>query len=321
MEAIINSIPLSIPVIIGALIIERLLPGTSAYSPMLFFKALGLGVSSKVHPKGRQSSAGQQQLAGILAIIIIVFPFVFLLFIMMQVVEFPYLFDALVLLICLNWKGVRHGAQSMCKAIDKNHTNLAKARLSPWVLRQTTKLSPIGLNKGAIEMLILRASKELFAVIFYYLCFGSLMVLSYRILTMLNQSWNGKITHFKHFGKPCQWLCYYLEWLPSRLLALTIMALNQFKLSFQLMAGARQWGNDNSLFLLAATAAALKVNLGGPVIYENNKIRRPVIGNQHTMQPQTLHVNRLLNLVDKAIVVWLLVIILIMLMVLSLYPQ
>ena len=321
MQEALSLFPLSIIVILGVLIVERLLPSTSAYSPMLFFKALGLGISNKVHPKGRQSSKAQQHTAGVLAIIVVLFPFVFLLFSMMQVVEFPYLFDAIILLICLQSSATRKAATDMIKALDKNNKNLAKARLSPWVLRQTQSLSPLGLNKAAIEMLLLRASKEIFAVIFYYFCFGSLMVLSYRILTILNQCWNNKLSHYRHFGYPCARMCFYLDWLPSRLLALTIMTLNQFKLSFQLMAAANKWGNNNSLFILAASAAALKVNLGGPAIYNGEKLRRPVIANHQTTEPQNLHIKQTLSLIDKSLLVWLLMIILISLVFIAAVNQ
>ena len=315
--------PPSILVIVCAIFIERILPTTSAYSPMLFFKAMGLGISSKVHPKGRQSKPNTQITAGLLAIIVILAPFIFTLVMLMQVVEFPYLIDLFLVIICLQTTGPRKAAKDMSKAIAQNNKSLAKARISPWVLRDTSTLSPMGMRKTALEMLLLRASKEVFTVIFFYLCFGAVTVFVYRILTMLAQSWNSKIKHFEHFGKPCQLMCYYLEWLPSRALAFTIMALGQFKLSYNLMARAkfeaknqakslnRQGINDNSLFILAATAGALKVSLGGPAIYEGNKIRKPVIGSQYTEQPQSHHLIEAGKLIDKALVVWLLVIILI----------
>lgn len=295
------------------------MPSTSAYSPMLFFKAMGLGISNKVHPKGRQSSPTTQMTAGILAIIVVIAPFVFTLYMMLQLVEFPYLFDLLIVVICLQSKGPRQSIKEMSKAIKQDNKSLAKARISPWVLRDTATLSPMGMRKTALEMLMLRANKEVFAVMFFYLCFGGLMVFIYRILTMLAQSWNTKSHHFEHFGKPCQQLCYYLEWLPSRAFALTIMSLGQFKLSFHLIARAKHQAkshkspalNDNSLFILAATAGALRVSLGGPAIYEGNKIHKPVIGNQQTEQPQNPHIVAACKLIDKALVVWVLLILLI----------
>lgn len=311
MTEILAVFPISLVVILIVITIERFWPNINAYHLLLFFRALGNGLAKKVHPIGRQSDANQQQIAGTLATITIIFPFILLFFSLRKIVAFPYLLDALIVYICLQVTSTRQALHNMCNALDNQHNSLAKAKLTPWVLRQTNRLSPMGMNKAAIESMMLRANKELFAVILYYFCFGSLMVLAFRMLTMLNQSWNTKIPHFNHFGKPCRLVCYYLEWLPSRLLSLTIMTLNRFKLSFQLMANANQWGNNNSLMILTATAAALKVDLGGPVIYQNHKIRRPVIGNNSTIEPKTIHVRQAIQLIDRALLVWLLMMLLI----------
>jgi len=308
--ALTQLVPHSVIALAAALIVERFLKVAHQLSPALFFKALCLGISAKVHPINRQSAIGQQKVAGTLAIIVLVFPFVFMFYAMRSVVEFPLLFDVLILVMCLNWSTLKKASIHMCKAIDSKNTSLAKARLSPWVLRHTEKLSPLGLCKAGIEMLILRASKEYFALIFYYLIFGGLFVLFYRLMTILNQCWNPKLSHYKHFGQSCHFICQALDWLPCRLMALTIMLLNNFKLSFELMARASRWGNNNSLMLLAATAAGLKVDLGGPVIYNRAKWRRPVIGDSQTAPPSVAAVKQTSAMLEKVLLIWLLVIIL-----------
>jgi adenosylcobinamide-phosphate synthase len=310
-------IPSSVLILFCVIILERIVPATTQYSPLLFFKALSVGISSKVHPHSRQSQPSQQKLAGSLAILILTLPFVFLLYSMMAVVEFPLIFDGLILWMCLTWSATKKSAKSMAKAIKKGNKSLAKARLSPLVLRDTNTLSPMGMYKSAIEMVILRSSKEYFAVIFYYLCFGSQFILLYRLLGLLNQCWNPKISHYRHFGQTNATLCYLLEWLPARLMALTIMSLNNFKLSFKLMTGAKTWGNDSSLFLLAGTAGGLKVSLGGPVIYNKVKLRRPVIGNGKTLAPTPAHLNQTLSLIEKVLFVWCLMIVLVTILMMA----
>ncbi|MFT4929968.1 MAG: adenosylcobinamide-phosphate synthase, partial [Phenylobacterium sp.] len=192
----------------------------------------------------------------------------------------------------------------------KTQKSLAKARLSHWVLRRTDNLSPMGLCKASIEMLILRSSKEYFAVMFYYLCFGGFFMLCYRLLMLLNQCWNPKLAHFRHFGQLAQLLGYLLEWLPSRLMTYTIMLLTNFKQTVKMVRAGKRWGNDNSLYLLGATAAGLKVTLGGPVFYNEQKVRRLILGSKQTKDPDVTSVRQAVALVEKVLAVWLLVIVL-----------
>jgi adenosylcobinamide-phosphate synthase len=311
MEEVLKQVPENVLVLIIVLMLERIVPLTANYNPLSFFKALTLAISAKVHSKKRSHSVGQQKIAGAMAIPTLLLPFLFLAYMMTLVVEFPLVFDGLLLWMCLCWTAIRKDALGIAKALKKEQKSLAKAKLSPWVLRSTAKLSPMGLCKSTIEMVVLRSSKEYFAVMFYFLTLGSFFMLFCRLMMILNQCWNPKAVHFRHFGQLAQWLCYLLEWLPNRLVAFAIMLLNDFNQSFRLMRAARRWGNDNSLHLLAATASGLKVSLGGPVIYENLKIRRPVIGNKQSNDPSLTSVRQAVALVEKVLTVWLLVVILI----------
>lgn len=305
-----SQVPTSVLVLGISLILERIIVLGPSYSPINFFKALTLGITEKVHSQKRPNSPSQQKTAGALTIPTLLFPFLFLAFMMNQLAEFPYLFDGMLLWLCLSWTPARKDAIAMTKALKKDQKSLAKARLSPWVLRNIGTLSPMGMCKTTIEMLMLRSAKEYFAVIFYFVCLGSFFMLFYRLMMVLNHCWNPKISRYRHFGQAAQWICYLLEWLPNRLMTYTVMLLSDFKRSFALIRMANKWGNDNSLHLLAATASGLNVSLGGPVIYNNQKIRRPVIGNKQTKAPDETSVRQTVYLVEKVLLVWLLVIVL-----------
>ncbi|MFT5163713.1 MAG: adenosylcobinamide-phosphate synthase [Alteromonadaceae bacterium] len=311
MEEVLYLVPNSILVLISVLILERVCSLSPKYNPLGFFTAITLAISEKVHPKNKRPSVAQQKISGSMAMLTLMLPFLFLAYMMTLVAEFPAIFDGILLWLCLSWSPVKKDVLNLAKALKKDQKSLAKARLSSWVLRRTDNLSPMGLCKAAIEMVILRSSKEYFAVIFYYLCCGSFVMLAYRLAMLLNQCWNPKIVHYRHFGQLTQVLCYLLDWLPARLMTYSMMLLNDFKRSTQLMHTARRWGNDNSLHLLAATAGGLHVSLGGPVFYENRKIRRPVIANKSTKDPDVSAVRQTVALVEKVLAVWLLVILLI----------
>ena len=298
-------IPQGVLVLPAALLAERLIALPMQYHPLNFFRALALGISAKVHPANRKSAATQHKIAGTLAIPTLLLPFLFLGYMMLQVAEFPALFDFVMLWLCLSYGPAKNAVKAMLKALGKKQKSLAKARLAPYVLRKTDNLSEMGLCKAAIEMVALRSAKEYFAVIFYFLCLGSFAALGYRLLIVLNQCWNPKSAHFKHFGKPAQALCTLLEILPNRLLTLTLMVLGSFRGSFKVIGKAHRWGNDNSRFILGTTAASLNASLGGPVYYNEQKIRRPVLAGPQAKDPDPQAVRKALSLVEKALAMWL----------------
>jgi adenosylcobinamide-phosphate synthase len=310
MEEVLNQVPPGVLVLISVLILERLFPLVPNINPLSFFKALTLAITEKVHSAKHPGSPGQQKTAGFMSIPTLLLPFLFLAYMMTLVAEFPYIFDAMLLWLCLSWSPVRKDAIAVANALKKNQKSLAKARLSPWVLRHTEKLSPMGLCKATVEMVMLRSTKEYFAVMFYYLCLGSFFILFYRLMMLLSQCWNPKTSRYKYFGQSAQWLCYLLEWLPNRMVGFAIMLMSDFGRIFRLRKLARHWGNDNSLSLLAATAGSLKVSLGGPVIYDTLKVRRPVIGDKHTRDPDVTSIRQAVALVEKILTVWILMIIL-----------
>ncbi len=311
MQEVLNQVPANVLVLAAALILERLFPLRENINPLSFIKAMAYGIASKVHSEKRQNAINQQKLAGTLTIPTLVLPFLFLSYTLIKVTDFPLIFDCLLMWMCLGWAGARKDALKIAKALNKQQKGLAKDLLKPWVLRDTKSLSPMGVCKSSIEMVMLRAGKDYFCVIFYYLLFGSIAMLAYRLIAILAHSYNGKLTHFKHFGKAAGLLNYYLEWLPTRLTALAVMMLGNFKLSFALISHAKPWPNQNTLWLLAATAGNLKTALGGPAMYQGVKLRRGVIGNDHTRQPEVKDIRHAINLVEKTLAVWLLFIVLI----------
>lgn len=311
MNEVLEQVPMSVLVLACVLILERIFPLRENINPLGFFKSLALGISAKVHSDKKSNSVSQQKVAGFLAIPTLLLPFLFLGYMLTLLTDFPYIFDAVLLWMCLSWSPIRKDALSIEKALKKEQKSLAKAKLDSWVLRETSTLSPMGICKSTIEMLMLRATKEYFAVILYYLLLGSLVMLGYRLLTLLGQCWNPKAPHYRHFGQAIQGLCFIFDWLPSRLVSLALMMMGGFKLTLTLMRNARQWQNDNSLMLLSATAALLKVSLGGPAIYHGQKIRRSVIGNDSTRAPELQDIRHTVNLVERVLLVWLLFITLI----------
>lgn len=243
--------------------------------PVLYLFATRL--ASKVNKI--TDSPAQQRLAGSLALCIIVLPLLTLTWTFRQLSEWPAGFDALLLYFCLDHH--RFGVQihQMADSLVRQQHQLAKDQLQPLMRRDCHRLSPAGLAKAGIEVLVQRQLRHFSAVLFWYLLAGPLTMLIYRLVAELQQAWSGKLSEQRVFGTPVavvgRLMIWPVMWLQGTLVALLyrfLPAVRYFRGSDQAaLPAAERW-------YLSAWSAALQRNLAGPVMYQGKKIRRVRIG-------------------------------------------
>lgn len=268
------------------------LPLPKSYQPLLIFRSIATAVANKVNKPTQMS--GQQLLSGCLAIVVLVTPVLLLAVAFAELSSWPELWHALLLFICLDWRHVRTQALSVSDSIEKQQLQLAKAQLQPLVLRETAKMSVIGLNKASIETLSLRVSTQWFGVLFWFSLGGGIAALAYRLLYELLHCWNPKLSTFTTFGKPIASLMAVLSFLPMVLAATLIAIQHQWRMSlFYLRSTSKADFRLAQRWLLAATSAALATNLAGPRYYGTLKQSRERIGPK--TEPETGDIRRWLT--------------------------
>jgi adenosylcobinamide-phosphate synthase len=258
-------------VLLLIVIVERYVPWPDKYHPISFIKVLAKGMQAKVLSLER-NSIQQQKISGTLACIVLLLPFCSLLAVFKYLSEYPIFFEALMLLIALRFQDIPKQTRRVCAALSKNKKMLARHALSQIVMRETDKMSPLGLVKANIESLLLRYSYQYCSVIFWYLLTGGVGALIYRLIYELSLCWNTKLARFKHFGQPVRNVVNILQWLPSKLASLSVViAVNISQGSAAIFQ--RISYQCNHLFVLNLCGASLGIELGGPAYYEQQKIR------------------------------------------------
>jgi adenosylcobinamide-phosphate synthase len=179
---------------------------------------------------------------------------------------------------------------------------LARHALSQIVMRETDKMSPLGLVKANIESLLLRYSYQYCSVIFWYLLTGGVGALIYRLIYELSLCWNTKLARFKHFGQPVRHVVNILQWLPSKLASLSVViAVNISQGSAAIFQ--RISYQCNHLFVLNLCGASLGIELGGPAYYEQQKVHtRKCGGNRQIILADN---TRALAAINRSTWVWL----------------
>lgn len=292
---------LSFWVLLLVILIERYLPWPDKFHPISFIKVLATGMQTKVLFTKR-NSIKQQKVSGALACIVLLLPFCSVLVVFKYLSEYPIFFEALMLLVALRFKDIAKQTRKVTAALSRQQKMLARHALSQIVLRETQKMSSLGMVKANIESVLLRYSYQYCAVIFWYLITGGVGALTYRLIYELSLCWNSKLLRFRHFGQPVRYVVSILQWLPSKLACLSIvLAVNINRGSAALFQ--RISYKCNHLFVLNLCGASLGIELGGPAYYEQQKFRTSKCGGN---RPVVLADNtRAIATTDRATWVWL----------------
>lgn len=269
-------------VVLLAVLIERLWLWPVAYHPLSFFRLLASRMADKVNRRGTDS-VYQQRLSGTLAPLVLLAPILICIGLFINLAEYPVFFDAVLLLMAIYFKPVLQNLQRAEHAIKNNKKALARDLGATLLLRQTERLSPMGLSKALTETTLLRFFYQFCTPLFWYFISGGLAALSYRILYEFSQIWNTRQPRFRYFGQPVGITVMTLQVVPVYLALLALMLAEN--ISAALAAGKAL--NKASCFhsrILALAGGALKLQLGGPAYYGGQKRRTAKCGGSRLPQ-------------------------------------
>ncbi|MDF3126796.1 cobalamin biosynthesis protein [Rheinheimera sp. 1928-s] len=258
------------------------------YQPLTFFRIFAKQLAAKVHPDPNRATS-QQLISGSLALALVILPTLGLLAPLYWLSDWPLVLDGLLLYFCLDFVYYRKQSHKIALAVSQQQNSRAKDLLQPLVLRQTQGLSSTGLCKATIEMLWLRTAKQWIGVSFWFLIGGGLAAVAYRLLLLCNQQWNDKYSNFRYFGRPASLLTQWASFPAILITALLLAMLTDITGAF------RHWREASRLklclphlLILGALASALRVNLAGPVMYQQQKNQRQRLGAAHLPQVSDL---------------------------------
>ena len=153
-----------------------------------------------------------------------------------------------------------------------------KEKLKMLVSRDTEALSDSEVNKAAIETYAENLSDGVIAPLFYLLLFGLPGIVIYKTVNTLDSMVGYRTPRFEKFGKAAAKLDDLLNYIPSRLTALLIMALSRTKPLLGFYKNGSQHESPNAGHPITAMALALNLTLGGDTYYFGECKKKPYFG-------------------------------------------
>ncbi|MEO8346356.1 MAG: regulatory signaling modulator protein AmpE, partial [Betaproteobacteria bacterium] len=234
-----------------------------------------------------------------------------------------------VLYFMMGFRRFSHAVSAIINALKASDLTEARHALSQWRgasgAGQLSELSSEDVARLAIERGLVDAYRQVFAVIFWFVILpGPAGALLYRMVALLAEEWGAvtpgveptALTQARDvFGRPARQVLAVLDWIPVRLTAVSYAIVGDFEDAVacwrtQAHLWARHDGGLAIGILLASGGGALGVQLGGPLpVLVGDPDVRAELGTGDPPGADVLP--SAVGLVWRALILWLLVILLI----------
>lgn len=263
-------------ILLTALIAEMFLPLPSR------FKLSGLEdifrrLSYKVNRNGIDPT--QRSFAGFFLPVLILITLLIPLLTAEAITGFDGFISLIVMILVLEMHFPQKKAEEIYSLLKRDSKDQAKKALSYTVLRDTGRLSAMGIAKAACESIILRSFQGWFAVMIWYFIAGTEGALIMQCITVMNRAFNAKLKENSLFGLTVFRIHQLMLIIPAAALCLFMMiSTKPFKHFAGGFAAVQIYQAPVSGFVLGCVGSALDIKLGGPRFYQGELVRYPDLG-------------------------------------------
>lgn len=307
--------------ILFALLIEQARPLGGSH-------LIGAGLRGWLLWASRNFDAGQPRHAWVAWSIAVVLPALFALGVHWLLVwglgwPFAVLWNVAVLYLTLGFRQFSHHFTRIRDALEEGNEDEARILLADWQQVNAADLPRSEIVRHGIEYSVLAAHRHVFGVL---ACFSMLAAFGlgpagavfYRMAEFASRQWSVQRSTAPQMALPMNsfslqqvaaqaWMA--IDWLPARLTALCFAMVGSFE---EAIDGwrfyAQHFPNDNDGVVLAATAGAINVRLGGEALLIDADRGRTHSdgGSTPGREPEVGHLRSVVGLVWRSVVVWML---------------
>ena len=222
-----------------------------------------------------------------------------------------------VLYVTLGFRQFSHHFTDIRDALDVGDERLARELLAEWQQVEVGSLPRSELLRHVIEHSVLSAHHHVFGVLTWFsvlaaLGFGPAGAVIYRMSDLVADKWQaspkatkGWVSETLQNTARDAWRL--VDWLPARLTAVAFAVVGNFEEAIDCWRNhAQRFPDDNDGVVLAATAGALNVRLGGEALHANADDTAQDQDSESTpgRTPEMAHLPSVVGLVWRSVVLW-----------------
>ena len=225
---------------------------------------------------------------------------------------FALLLNVAALYLTMGFRQRSHFFTDIHLALKEDDVDKARGILSAWRQVSCAGLDREAITRLAIEEALVSSHRYVFAVIFWFVLLpGPAGAILYRLSMFLHDRWSTKTSpEFERFSRFARLAFAALDWLPVRFTAAAFAVVGDFEDAvYCWRTQAANWPDPALGIVLASGAGAIGVKLGMPILAGGAVVERPELGLGDPAD--TGHLDSTVGLVWRALVVWLILLLLI----------
>jgi adenosylcobinamide-phosphate synthase len=216
--------------------------------------------------------------------------------------------EVIILASGLAGRSLQDAAWAVLKPLGAGNLSQARETLAIYVGRDTENLDSTEVLRAVVETVAENTTDGVLAPLFWAVIGGAPLVIAFKAASTLDSMIGYRQGLYEPFGWAGARLDDVLNWVPARLMALSVGLLSgKLGTVFRIVRrDAAQDPSPNAGVSIAAFAAALGVRLGGENSYRGAKKIKPYLGD--ALYPLTQKkVKQALKLLDRLQILWLVI--------------
>lgn len=233
---------------------------------------------------------------------------------------FAVVWNVALLYVTLGFRQFSHHFTAIREALEDGHETKARELLAEWQQVQVGNIPRSEIVRHVIEYSMIAAHRHVFGVFFWYailsiIGLGPVGAVVYRLTELAQRRWQAPTEEGSVVSEALQSVAarawQAMDWLPSRMTALGFAIVGSFE---DAMDGwrnhAQNFPNDNDGVILAATAGAINIRLGGAPLQaptDDDTGSKDTAGASSTpgRTPEVAHFAQVVGLVWRTVIMWL----------------
>ncbi|MHB8474487.1 MAG: cobalamin biosynthesis protein CobD/CbiB [Sulfuricaulis sp.] len=288
-------------VVLFAIALDHLIPDRQGIKPFVWYRDWAESIEERFNGGKRAHGVGAVLLATlpILAGVLLVH---YILGQLGWILRFA--FDVLVLYLCLDVHRLGKSANGVSSALQSGDFNEANEKLRELTGKDAPEKTEAGIARVAVEGVLKQGNSLIVSPIFWFILLGPIGAVLQRLSSILDSLWGHRYDRFAEFGWAAARFDDLLGWIPARITALSYALMGSFEDALHCWRKrVGVWSDINSGPLLASGFGAMHMQLCETEEegeYDDRLSDLAVI-------PDAGHINRVVALIWRVLLLWLVV--------------
>ncbi len=287
--------------ILLAVALDRLVPDRYGIKPFVWYRDWAESVEERFN--------GGKRVHGVGAVLVALVPIVLGVWLMRAVLDelgwaLRFAYDVLVLYLCLDIYRLGKSANAVSDALEAGDFNEANEQYRGLTGEDAPEKNEATIARLTVEAVLKQGDSLIVSPIFWFLLLGPAGSVLQRLSCILDMLWGHRYDRFAEFGWAAARLDDLLDWIPARITALSYALMGSFEDALHCWRRMAFWSDINSGPLLACGFGALHMQYcempGETADYDEHAMELAVV-------PDAGHVRRVVALVWRVLLLWLVI--------------